>query len=219
MRVLGIETSSRRGSLAIIDGSTVVGRALHLEPKAHAERMLPLLEKLFAETGVGKTTLDKIAVGVGPGSFVGLRVGIALAEGLGLGLHRPVVGVPSLSAMTRAAREIHQGPCLSLMDARRGEFFALIEAADGTNLMPAAAFAREALLQRIEIFGAKLTIVGEVAHELELEGSLLTGEDLDLPDARWVAELGVTSQADPAPLYVRGPGATLPKLPPSPFSL
>ena len=85
-RVLGIETSSRRGTVALVEDGQVVASLGHDVPNGHAERMLGLVDQALAEAGWAKASLDRIAVGVGPGSFTGIRVGIALAQGLALGL-------------------------------------------------------------------------------------------------------------------------------------
>ena len=77
--------------------------AEHSDLNAHAERLLPLLEEVFAQAKLTRHDVHRVAVGIGPGSFTGLRVGIALGQGLGLGLGIPVVGVGSLAARTGVA--------------------------------------------------------------------------------------------------------------------
>lgn len=220
MRILGIETCSRRGSVALCEGEVLVARCEHLEPQSHAERMLSLVERALAETAWPRASLDRIAVGVGPGSFVGLRVGIALAEGLGLGLGRPVVGVVSLHAMLAAVPATIPDPRVAMLDARRGELFVAAESADRHALLEPRAVPRSEIHALLASLGSPI-VVGEVARELELAQRVLTGTEFDLPDAHWVARLGATLDAavSPAvPLYVRGPGATEPNLPPSPFA-
>lgn len=220
MRVLSIETSSPRGSVALLDGTTLVASAEHREPKAHAERILPLIEDLLRTSGWSRSSIDRVGVGVGPGSFVGLRVGIALAEGLGLGLARPVVGVPSLRAMARAVPPEHPAARVALVDARRAEVFVTVVAPDGAELLPVRALGHDALRTELAALGRDLVVVGEVASDLALPWPVLRGPELDLPHARWVGVLAAEldpATAPPTPCYVRGAGATLPNLPPSPF--
>lgn len=222
MRILGIETCSRRGSVALCEGTKLVTRCEHTEPSAHAERMLGLVGRALADAGWARSSLDHIAVGIGPGSFVGLRVGIALAEGLGLGLGRPVVGVSSLRAMLAAVPETERALRVALLDARRGELFVCAASADGREHVAPRAVARGEIRELLSTLAAERVIVGEVARELDFDGAerLLTAPELDLPDARWIAQLGATLSAEsspPLPAYVRGPGATRPNLPPSPF--
>ena len=104
MRILGIETSTVAGaaSVALIEGGKVVLERAHVRPKQSAERLLPLIAELLSEVGWQRTSLDRLGVSVGPGSFTGVRVGIACAQGLALGLDVPLIGVTSLRAMARA---------------------------------------------------------------------------------------------------------------------
>jgi len=215
-----METSSRRGSVALLDDGNVVATLEHEQTNAHAELLLPLIERVLADAGWPKSSLDRLGVGVGPGSFTGLRVGIALAEGLSLGLDRPLLGVGSLRAMAWGALRGRPGPACAIVDARRSEVFAAIYAANGDELCAPQALAPAALGELLGRFGAQL-IVGEMARGLDLGVEHLVGPELDLPHARWVAALAATLTEDvapPDPHYVRGIGATLPNLPPSPLA-
>src|SRR5690606_7672218 len=98
----------------------------------HAEELVPLLDRLLADAKLPRERLQLIAVGLGPGSFTGLRVGIALASGIALGLGIPLVGVPSLVALAHGLQLDHALPATNdtdpewlgaLTDARRGEYF------------------------------------------------------------------------------------------------
>ena len=109
MRVLGIETSTSQTAVALVEqGKLVVGRSL-ARPKQSAERLLPMIAELLAEAGWQRRDIERIGVSVGPGSFTGLRIGIACAQGLSLGLGVPLVGVTSLRAMARAVPEASAG--------------------------------------------------------------------------------------------------------------
>ncbi len=89
----------------------------------HAQRLLALCTELADQAG-GLQTVQRIAVGIGPGTFTGLRIGIATAHALARSLSVPLVGVCTLQALAVQAREAHDRPILSLIDARRGELFA-----------------------------------------------------------------------------------------------
>src|SRR5687768_454757 len=123
VRVLAIETSSPRGSVALLDDDRLVVELEHDQPNAHAERILPLVERALEAAGFDRTSLDRVAVGIGPGSFTGLRVGIALAEGLALGLDIPIIGVASLRAMAAAVPAAEARIRIPVLDARRDEVF------------------------------------------------------------------------------------------------
>ncbi|HEY3499167.1 MAG TPA: tRNA (adenosine(37)-N6)-threonylcarbamoyltransferase complex dimerization subunit type 1 TsaB [Polyangiaceae bacterium] len=220
--MLGIETSTRRGSVALWEDGRVIGAREHAVPNAHAEQLLPLLESVLAEAGWSRSSLDRLAVGIGPGSFTGLRVGIALVQGIALGLDRPLVGCGSLATMARGVPAEDARLRVPVLDARRGELFAAVYGPAGAvRALPFAVPRSEAgaALDAL-LAGQSYVLVGEGAAELSPDRPRLTRPDLDLPHASWVAALG--AELDPAsapaePEYVRGPGATLPNLPPSPL--
>jgi tRNA threonylcarbamoyladenosine biosynthesis protein TsaB len=219
MLVLGIETSSRRGSVALADGDRVLASASHDEVNAHAERLLPLLEQVLAEAGLGRADIERVAVGVGPGSFTGLRVGIAFGQGLALGLGIPVLGVGSLASMAAAG----DGPLrLALLDARRGEVFVAAYDATGNELMPPLALPRQtAIAEARARFDGDPVLLGEVAAELPGGEGARAGELEKLPHAIWTARLGARLSAGDAPAephYARDAGAVRPRLPPSPLA-
>jgi tRNA threonylcarbamoyladenosine biosynthesis protein TsaB len=219
VRILGLESSSRRGSVALLDGQTLVASLEHEEPNSHAERLLPLILRLLAEAGWPKSSLDRFGVGVGPGSFTGLRAGIALAEGMSVGFDRPLIGVGSLLAMAHGALTEHPGPCCALLDARRNEWFAAVYSEQRVALREPLALPVHDLAEFLSSSGA-LCVVGEVARDLPHGLIHVAGPMLDLPHARWVAALaGELDEAShpPEPQYVRGIGATLPSLPRSPL--
>lgn len=220
VRILALETSTRRGSVALLEAGRLVASLEHDEPNCHAERLLPLVERLISEADWPKSSLDRLGVGVGPGSFTGLRVGIALAEGLSVGLDRPLIGVGSLLAMAHGALAEHAGPCCALLDARRDEVFAAVYREGALEVCAPRAVPNADLRDFLRDYSVA-SVVGEIARGRALGVDEVGGAFLDLPHARWVAAL--TAELDeaafpPEPQYVRGIGATLPKLPPSPLA-
>ena len=201
--------------MALLEDEHLIGSLEHERPNSHAEQLLPLLERLLAEAGWAKSSLDRLGVGVGPGSFTGLRVGIALAEGLSVGLDRPLLGVGSLWAMAFGALSQGPGPCCALLDARRDELFAAVYDRQNRELCAPAAVPIQDLPAFLSA-QAVATVVGEVGLSLSHGRQQISGANVDLPHARWVAAL--TRELDesrfpPDPQYVRGIGATLPALP------
>lgn len=218
MRVLGIETSSRRGSVALVEAGRLVAYGSHEQLNAHAERLLPLVDQVLAEAGWDKRSLERIAVGIGPGSFTGLRVGIAFAQGVSLGLGIGLVGVGSLEAMARAVPRETPGTRVALLDARRGEVFAAAYSETGEQRLEPRAIARDAAIAELAgLIGPGAVLLGEVVRELGGSGPQLP--HADLPDALGVALLGAerTPAGEVEPLYVRDAGATPQVLPESPF--
>lgn len=222
MRVLALETSSRRGSAALWDSGRLVCNALHEEPNAHGERMLPLVQALVAEAQWPASSIDRLGVGVGPGSFTGLRVGIALGQGLALGLDRPLVGVVSLEAMAAAAPASQLGLRWALLDARRGEVFAAVyDEQCRQQLAPTALPAGSAFELLLQRFPGPRLLLGEVDVGCPDASCVFHSPTTDLPHADQVAQLAAAKELDSAPavpLYVRDADAIRPHLPPSPLA-
>src|SRR5687767_60429 len=99
MKTLAIETSGLVGGVAILDGERVLGERIFDKGMIHGRELAPSIAQLSKETGVGLRELDLIAVDIGPGSYTGLRVGLAAAKGFCLALKKPILGVVSLDAM------------------------------------------------------------------------------------------------------------------------
>jgi tRNA threonylcarbamoyladenosine biosynthesis protein TsaB len=135
----------------------------------HAARVLPLLEAALAEAAVPWEAVERIAVGVGPGGFTGLRIGIATARALAQARGLPLAPVSSLAALAAGAGP---GPVAAVLDARRGEVFAA--AWDGEReLLAPAALAPAALAERLLALDVPLQAVGDgaVRFRQELEGA------------------------------------------------
>lgn len=222
MRIVGIETSGTRGSVALLDGGRLVAHRAQAEPGQHAERVLTLLGECLEEAAWSRKDLQRIAVGIGPGSFTGLRVGIALAQGLALGLDIPLVGVGSLAALAAAARPFAGGKATCpILDARREEVFVGLYAADGTELLAphtlpvatAGAKLREALT------GQPFIGVGSMAHQVLGSGDCVPLERAAFVDAEFVASLAsdLAPPDEVTPMYARDADAVLPNLPKNPL--
>jgi tRNA threonylcarbamoyladenosine biosynthesis protein TsaB len=124
VKVLGIDTSTPRISVALVDGDTLLG-----EREVMVERnrtgLMPVIDELFTATGIEPRALDAISVGAGPGSFTGLRIGMATAKGIAFASGRPLWAVSSLAviAHTELARD-PTGVVVAVLDARKGEIYA-----------------------------------------------------------------------------------------------
>jgi tRNA threonylcarbamoyladenosine biosynthesis protein TsaB len=136
----------------------------------HAARLLPLLEGALAEGGVGWEDVERIAVGVGPGGFTGLRIGIATARALAQARGLPVVPVSSLAVLAAGADP--DGAVAAVLDARRGEVYAGVWAGERELLAPVA-LAPDALAERLVALDVPLQAVGDgaVRFRPELEGA------------------------------------------------
>lgn len=220
MRVLGIETSSVRGSVALIEGTRTVSIRSHSRLNAHGESIQPLIDELLAEADWTRQQLDRIAVGVGPGSFTGLRVGISLALGIGEGLGIAVVGVNSLQSMAASVPNSVLGTRCALLDARRDEVFAAAYTSSGQQLLaPCALPIDSALITLHEKLGSAFVSVGRGCELLPNLQDTHRAEESDFPWAVATALIGkdLPSQVVPSPCYVRNAVAIRPHLPPNPL--
>ena len=136
MRILAVDTTSAHGSLALVhedELEAILG--FQTARPQHAENLLPSLEHLLGKIGATLDAIDGFSVAVGPGSFSGLRIGIAAVEGLAYAIGRPVAGVSALDAT--AFRYRHRpGTILALLEAYRGEVYAAAYDADGEGVQP-----------------------------------------------------------------------------------
>ena len=123
MKLLAIDTSTEACSVALsVDGE--VRERYEIAPRRHTELVLPWADALLAEAGVAKTQLDAIAVARGPGAFTGVRLAVAIVQGMALALDLPVIPVSTLAALALRAPDANDGArILSAIDARMGEVY------------------------------------------------------------------------------------------------
>lgn len=196
MNLLAIETSTEACSVALVHGEEVIARS-ELAPRRHAELALPMADALLAEAGLGKHALDAIAVGRGPGAFTGVRLGVALAQGMALALDRPVLPISSLAALALEAPE-DAATILAVIDARMGEIYAACYRRDDAGGLLALDEERvcrpEALLlpdaPAWHVVGSGWSTYADVLRG-RLTGTLRHAAGDRYPQARHVAELAV----------------------------
>ncbi len=135
MRVLAVDTTTERESVALVDGHEVLGEIRLLRTAQHSRRLLPAIASLLENVGMGAAEIEAYAVTAGPGSFTGLRVGISTIQGLALSLGRPCLGVSTLDVL--AARIRGTAPFLvAVMGGGRGQVFASAYDAHAASLGP-----------------------------------------------------------------------------------
>lgn len=230
MLTLGIETSGPRASVALVDGGRVLGTVAREARGQHAETLLELVEELFDLCSVPRTAIRKVAVGRGPGSFVGLRVGLSFGGGVALGLGVPVVGVGSLRLLAEGfvldpesglrCPERARDPRLrvAVADARRNEFFVAVHAPTGATLIPPFALAQSALPTFVaERFAAtEVVLLGAAVEGYATDDSPFTTTPHAAPAA--LLGEGLSPEEAPAlPEYLREADAIRPNLPASPL--
>ena len=208
MIVLGLDTCLGACSVAVLDGPRVLAHASEAMARGHQERLAPMTQAVMAQAGLDFSDLDRVAATVGPGSFTGLRVGVAFAKGLASALSVPAIGVGALEAL--AAEE--DGLAAAAIDARRDQVYLQVFDA-GRLLTPPEVLPLDAAAARLsEVAGERpLSLVGSGAPLLAAGrpgAKVLTRKGCD---ARHVARLGAGRAASPIrPLYLRAPDARLP---------
>jgi tRNA threonylcarbamoyladenosine biosynthesis protein TsaB len=199
VRTLVIETATEACSAALFDGGKLVAGFSEVIGRGHAERLVPMIAEL-----PGKGRADRVVASLGPGSFTGVRIGVATARALGLAWQAEVLGYPTLALVAAMARAHHPGPASVCMAGGHGEWFVQPFDADG--------------LPEDEVRSLPPETARRGAHHRLVAGSRaaeLAGPDdqvLDLlPDARHFPLLA-HSLLTPAlaPLYGRPPDARLP---------
>jgi len=187
-RTLGIDTATVTGSLALARDGEVLGiEAIH-EDVEHSAELSAALDRLLARCGAGLDEVDGLGVGLGPGSYTGLRVGIAFAKGLEFGLRVPLVGVPSFEAMAYACRG-YDGTVCTLVDARMGGVFAGLYTLKGGRIE----VLREPWVSKADEFAAAtegpLLFAGPSATVMQKLGPAFEGAEFReaWPDAAYTA--------------------------------
>jgi tRNA threonylcarbamoyladenosine biosynthesis protein TsaB len=130
MKVLGIETSTMTGSIALVEEEKLIAEYTLNLGQTHSTRLMPAIDRILKDSNLTIEEIEGIAVALGPGSFTGLRIGIATAKALAQGLGKPIVGIPTLDGLARNLLPGKQVIC-PLLDARKREiYFALYESKD-----------------------------------------------------------------------------------------
>ncbi|MCA1376651.1 MULTISPECIES: tRNA (adenosine(37)-N6)-threonylcarbamoyltransferase complex dimerization subunit type 1 TsaB [unclassified Bradyrhizobium] len=216
MLILAIDTALEACAAAVLDtdAGELLARESQLMKRGHAEALMPMIARVMQSAGLSFTSLDRIAVTVGPGSFTGLRVGISAARGLALAAKRPAVGLTTLSAY--AAGVVAKSgtvPVISAIDARHDHVYFQIVAGDGSQLVRPAVASIDAAIAASQ-FGAPHLVgnaAGILAGRWPKDGPQPIAVDAQpAPDISWVAWLGAAANPDttPArPFYLKAPDA------------
>src|SRR5690606_21286295 len=226
MKILAFDTAMNACSVALLDGADVCAHIHEKRRRGHAEALLPMIESVLRDSGFSYDMLDMIAVSVGPGTFTGLRIGLAAARGMALAAGKPLLGITSLEALAASVPvELAAGrPVAVASDARRGEIYLQIfDRLDGAPMIAprteAMAIRPQEALSRLGgrpavLIGSGAPLLAELA---EFDGDLWPIPDLDPdPDALHLARLAAArglpapDAPPPAPVYLRAPDAKLP---------
>lgn len=159
MRALGIDTATAIASVGLVTDDTAVVRQRPMA-SSHARTLLPLIDEVLDAAAVRLSSIDVLAVSIGPGSFTGLRIGLAVVKGLALASRLPVVGVPTLEAYARALGP-RPGTVWPVLDARKGEVYAAGYRWSGSALEEEAAPAALSPAVLASLLRPPCTLVGD----------------------------------------------------------
>lgn len=217
MPIFCLDTSTRAGSMALWrDGSAV--SVIHADPRSHAERLPLEALRWLSENGVRLADLDAIAVVAGPGSFTGLRVGVASVQGWAFAAGKPVIGIPTLDAIAsdRAVSGLRDVLVVPMIDGQRSEIF-YSAWRNGVEVLPAAAARPVDAINAIGTAfpGAPVVAIGDgvAKYRAVVDAAGWSSNDMAAPLAESAARLAAEGRYPRTlphairPMYVRRPDA------------
>lgn len=162
--LLAIDTSTNSIGIAVYDGTSILGEATWVSVNRHTTVLAKAVKGMLEAIDIDKNRLKGIAVALGPGSFTSLRVGIAFAKGIALGLEIPIIGIPTLDILT-AAQPVNELPLCSLLQSGRNRLAVCFYKKEKDHWIPASeieVYTAESLSDRIQI---PTTVCGELNNE------------------------------------------------------
>ena len=205
--LLAFDTATPLVTVALHDGSQVVAERRSAQPLKHGEQLAPLIEQVMQDAAIDRLDLTAVAVGVGPGPFTGLRVGLVTARTLGHVLEIPVYGVCTLDVIAAEAARGVDCPFLVATDARRKEVYLASYDESGTRISGPVVDKPAALATAVPVAGG-----GAALYPDAFPNSIGPDE----PSAAWLAQCvaaELVELLDPEPLYLRRPDAVAPGAP------
>lgn len=217
MRILAIDTALGACSACVLDSSDSAPLAIEQTAmeRGHAEALMPMIERIMATIEGGFSSLDRVAVTIGPGSYTGLRVGISAARAIALAAGIPAVGISTLAASAAPFIGREGGRVVAAaVDARHGQVWFQALNAQGKQLVSVRQVnhrdaARAIGAGPVSLVGSAALAVANEAWAIGLDA--LVVDDAKAPDVTWVARLGMIADpenAPPRPLYLKAPETT-----------
>jgi len=197
MIILGIETATMTGGLALMDERKLIAEYTLNMKTTHSSRLMPALDWILKDASLDKRQIEGIAISIGPGSFTGLRIGLATAKGLALGLNIPLIGIGTLDALAHNIPYPAYQVC-AVLDARKKEVYSALYQRENDVLVRKnhyQAISPAELVDQIHektiMLGDAIDIYGEYFKE-KLDDLVVFAPDAQrLPRAAVVAEMGL----------------------------
>ncbi len=220
MKIAAVDTSTPLGSVALMEDGRVVAEDAHRVSNAHGESLMPMVDALFARAGWRPRDVARWGVGVGPGSFTGVRIGVATVKGIAIATGAEVVGVTSLDAVAFGLEDDARA-IASVVSAMKGELFVQVVRAGEVLLAPTNVKLSAVTATLASLAITELVIAGEAAELVDVAAlpfgcTVIRTPPNDLPRAASIAKLA--SQRSPIdidalePTYVRAPEITKPRV-------
>ena len=181
MKILAMDSSAIAASVALCEEGRLLGESTILNGNTHSQTLLPMVESLLAQFEMTTDEVDLFAVSNGPGSFTGVRIGVATLKGLAFGKNKPCVGVSTLEALANNLI-VTDGLICTVMNARRKQVYtALFRAKNGMleRLLPDSAMAISELDELLRGYNEPIRLVGD-GYDVTMDG--LTVKTVDVPD-------------------------------------
>lgn len=211
--ILALDASGAACSVALVLGAKLLAACRQPMDRGHAEVLMPLVMAAMDEAALGFADLAAIAVGVGPGSFTGIRIALAAARGMALAARRPAVGIDSFSAVAAqvAQADLAGRSLLVAIESKRHELFGQYFDSGLRMIGGPLVLAPDALL--LQRPAGPLLIAGDGAARLSSGTDIVLTHQVLRPDAQAIARLAQAGQhVLPArPLYLRGADVTMPR--------
>ena len=193
MKILGIETSTFSGSVSISDDDTLLCEYVFNTGPRHNEVLIPTVERLLSDCGLGKDDLDAVCVSTGPGSFTSLRIGVSTAKALCYSLGTDLAGVPSLEIIASNALWSGNDVCV-MTDAGRGEVFFSFYDFEGEEITKAKIATPESVCagarEKTVFVGSAAVLHEELIRETLRKNAVFLPGNLNTPRASGCALLG-----------------------------
>jgi tRNA threonylcarbamoyl adenosine modification protein YeaZ len=221
VKLAAIDTSTALGSVALFDDGALIAEETRRVSNAHGESLLPMMDALFTRVGWKPRDVGRWAVGIGPGSFTGVRIGVGTVKGIVIATSAEIVGVTSLDAVAFGLPKGESVPCVSVVFAMKGELF--LQATQGEEVLFGPVNVRiedaPALLSTLRC--DRMVLAGEGALLIDLSAvgascEVHSDPPHDVPRASSLGRIARTRPPDDAmflePLYVRAPDITMPRV-------
>lgn len=175
MKTLGLDTSTLMATCAIIEGDRLIGEYSLNQDMSHSEKLVPMIKEVLDSLGLRPKDIDLYGVSLGPGSFTGLRIGLATVKAFAHLFHKPLLGIPTLEAL--AFNLPHQEIIVPMLDARRDRVYTGVYSWEDNNIR--------------EVMGASIFEISDLIHVLkDYESIVVNGDGASLYKDLLTRELG-----------------------------